>query len=95
MANSFLVSTNSISEELNFQLFPNPSTGNFRINFNNDIDKNKNISILDVTGKLILEKNSINQKATEINANDLTNGIYFVKVTSNEKITINKVILQK
>ena len=95
MANSFLVSTNSKAEELNFQIFPNPSSGNFRVNFFDDLEKNKIISIMDVTGKVVFEKNSITTKSLEINGNDFSNGIYFVKVSSAEKTSLRKVVVQK
>jgi hypothetical protein len=95
MANSFFVSTNSKAEELNFQIFPNPSSGNFRVNFFDDLEKNKIISIMDVTGKVVFEKNSITTKSLEINGNDFSNGIYFVKVSSAEKTSLRKVVVQK
>ena len=95
MANSFLVSANSIAEEFNFQIFPNPSSGNFRVNFFDDLEKNKIISIMDVTGKVVFEKNSITTKSLEINGNDFSNGIYFVKVSSAEKTSLRKVVVQK
>jgi len=97
MSNSFPGPINNISTNLidNFQILPNPTTGNFKINFFDDTDKIKNLSILDITGKTILEKNSINLKSIEINANDFSNGIYFVKVSSEEKTTISKVVIQK
>jgi hypothetical protein len=95
MANSFIVSANEPSTDLSFQIFPNPSAGNFRINFFDNVDKLKNISFLDITGKLIFDISSINQKSFEINDLDISNGIYFVRVSTAEKSSINKVLIQK
>ncbi|MES2560202.1 MAG: S8 family serine peptidase [Bacteroidota bacterium] len=79
-------------------LFPNPSTGFFTINYKtNAIISNSSIRVLDVTGKLIVEKVVKGAQGTHSFDNfDWENGLYFVqlivadKVLSTEKIAICK-----
>ena len=75
-------------------VFPNPSTGIFNIAFGN-LNPNK-IEVYDITGKLIMKKDSlevsgINQ--TNIDLSNTSNGVYFVKI-STENNTITKRIIK-
>ena len=83
----------SDSFEMNqIEVYPNPSTGVFNLNLNN-IDA-KNVEIYDITGKLIkkMENKSITQ-LTQIDLSNASNGIYFVKI-STENDTVTKRIIK-
>ena len=83
----------SDSFEMNqIEVYPNPSTGVFNLNLNNV--EAKNIEIYDVTGKLIkkMENKSITQ-LTQIDLSNASNGIYFVKI-STENDTVTKRIIK-
>jgi hypothetical protein len=62
-------------------LYPNPSNGNFVIDFNGNTDL-KTIKILDVLGKVVKDIITSNPKEN-INDNRLENGIYFIKIVRN------------
>lgn len=69
-------------------IYPNPSNGIFNIGFGNLIP-NK-IEVYDVSGKLILQKNSleVSNNQTNIDLSNTSKGVYFVKIsTDNNTIT--------
>jgi choice-of-anchor B domain-containing protein len=75
--------TLSISEvnfENNLRVFPNPSSN--IVTIQSDLYELKNLQVIDVTGKIIILKESINSKKNVINIADLENGVYFLKVNN-------------
>lgn len=83
---------NEIDETESIIIYPNPSTGTINIAIAN-ASKPSVISIYDMNGKLIFEKNTeIFQ--SEVIANIGTKGIYLVKVNSGDKILTQRVIIQ-
>ena len=75
----------------NLQVYPNPNSGVFTIDLNNGLTKN--IEVLDVTGRIILANTSENDQIT-VNINNLSNGIYYVKVKSDNAVEVLKVVKQ-
>lgn len=70
-------------------IYPNPSSGSI---FISQLDQ-YNMNIYDVTGKQVFAKKALGANE-EINLSFLENGIYFVKVQSNEKQNTIKLILK-
>ena len=70
----------------NFSVYPNPTSNvwNFVSAKGTAIDA---IQIMDVLGKVV-----VNTKGTSVNASQLTNGVYFAKITSNNAVQTVKVI---
>jgi len=85
------VSTNSLTEYRNKSvlLYPNPNNGNFYITNRGEIDR---ISIYSLDGKIIQENRVISRG--KIDFNDLSEGIYFVKITSGDKNEVIKMIIE-
>ena len=75
----------------NLQVYPNPNSGVFTVELNNGLTKN--IEVLDVTGRIILANTSENDQIT-VNINNLSNGIYYVKVKSDNAVEVLKVVKQ-
>lgn len=71
------------------KVFPNPNKGEFTIDFNNTLDKT--IEVVDFTGKLVQSSKSSNAKVT-VNINTYANGVYYVKVISNNGVEVIKVV---
>lgn len=65
-----------------FEIFPNPSNTDVTITFENQSTTYK-IEIFDISGKLILS-NTTNMNSYLISKNNLTSGVYFVKLTNFE-----------
>ncbi|MBN2664730.1 MAG: T9SS type A sorting domain-containing protein, partial [Bacteroidales bacterium] len=75
-------------------VYPNPTNGQFTI-YNGQFTIN-NIEITDVTGKVIYSDNKV-EKSAKHQINELmnySNGIYFLKITSEEGTYTEKIIKQ-
>jgi Zn-dependent metalloprotease len=81
------VSVESIEALENIELYPNPTKGMFSLAYNSINNQQVVIEIYDMLGRNILVENkSITKGLNTINIDitNQTNGIYFVKVTSND-----------
>ncbi len=72
------------------RIYPNPSSGYVRLEFEN-IESIKNIKVLDINGKVVLEKNGYNNRMIELEG--LESGVFFVKVLSGKNVHISKFIV--
>lgn len=81
------LSANTFDLERQFRIAPNPNHGIFKINTPQDLVI-KNVSMYDVTGKLVL----VTPAETEVNASALAKGLYLVTISS-EIGTISKRIV--
>jgi Secretion system C-terminal sorting domain len=76
-------------------IYPNPSKVGFYLNASSDIDKQLNITIFDVVGKLVLSKDIAMINKIGYVANNLISGIYTVVIENknHEKVT-KKITIQ-
>jgi len=92
----FFVGVSSPDANNAFSIYPNPATENFNVAFKSSM-KNSTLSIVDVSGKIVLstgfEKADAGTTIT-INTSTLASGIYFVKISSDEKQYFQKLILE-
>jgi hypothetical protein len=77
-----------------FNIFPNPSSGNFSISFNKKITKGI-LQIFNLLGEKVFEENILEQSQKEIQMKSISPGIYFVKVFDGvyqwtQKISVEK-----
>jgi hypothetical protein len=73
------------------QVYPNPNTGIFTIELVNGLQKS--IQVTDLTGRIVLE-NTTSDDVFTVNINTLANGVYYVKVISNNTTEVLKVVKQ-
>lgn len=73
-----------------FSLYPNPTTSILNISNNNNFDI-KNISVVDINGRVIKNQEG---SLTQINVSDLNAGVYFVTIEAAEGKTTKKFIKQ-
>jgi hypothetical protein len=89
---------NSIDSKEKFDfdptLFPNPSDGNFKIDFGQNLDKVK-ISIYTITGQLILNREVLDCNSFEFREANFQNGIYLLKVSSGEIDKTIRIVIEK
>ncbi|WP_456438439.1 PQQ-dependent sugar dehydrogenase [Psychroserpens sp.] len=76
-----------------FKLFPNPSNGVFTIQLNELSDSNNTFEIISINGSSVL-KQSIKGNSTEVNANTLSPGLYFLKINNSETTIYKKIIIK-
>ncbi|PBQ32448.1 hypothetical protein CNR22_11930 [Sphingobacteriaceae bacterium] len=70
-------------------IYPNPTTGIFTVELSTS--SAKTIVVTDLAGRVVLNTTSNNEK-TNINLNAFANGIYYVKVQSEDAVQVTKII---
>lgn len=80
---------NNVNATSNVKLYPNPNTGEFTLELING--SSKNIELMDVTGRIILSQTTSNDKI-DVNINTLSNGIYYVRIQSNNAVEVIKIV---
>jgi hypothetical protein len=87
-----LTGTEDIQSNINWQLFPNPTTGILEI----QTDENTPftlVAVIDIFGRHLIEQ-EINSDGS-IDLSNLPNGVYIVSVLSKERKTYQKKIVKK
>lgn len=82
-----LLETNANSELI--AVYPNPAQGEFTIRFNSD--SNRLIELTDLSGRLVLSKVS-NESSAHITISHLSDGIYYLKITSDQSSDVIKIL---
>jgi hypothetical protein len=82
---------NNVASIIGTVVYPNPNTGLFTIELNNG--SVKTIEVMDLTGRIVLTNTSSNDKI-DFNISNLANGVYFVKVQSNNSVEVIKIVKQ-
>lgn len=78
-------------------VYPNPSTGNFTINFEAKGIFPLNVKIVDLKGSTVFEKNVNHAEKSNIvvDANNLPNGVYLINMNSEKENWIQKLMIVK
>ncbi len=79
-------------------IYPNPTNGTLNIRLQPEADLNQTVSVYNSLGQLVDSYElsfTKNQPAVEIRMNDLTDGIYFVRVFDGNTVQTRKVMLRK
>lgn len=89
-----------IEEGINnsFSVYPNPCTNNFNISFNEDIKGKINLSILDITGRIIKSQTIIKDNQNTdftVSIPELNSGIYLLKIENNGSVNTKKINIIK
>jgi aminopeptidase YwaD len=89
-----------ITETSNFEMindiliYPNPSTDNFIVDFENEAKKVE-LSISDITGKIIYSIQCSQTRNMEVDTKEFANGIYFLHLKTEKENITKKIIIQK
>ena len=93
IVDDFLISgtlSNQKFEVDNIVIAPNPSKGIFTVYSGNiKIDK---LEVFDLTGKTIKKETNFDSKNSNLDLTGASNGIYFIKITSEKQTTVKRII---
>lgn len=81
------------SENVEFKIYPNPSTTEININFKKRLKENFNVIITDVTGKQIFSKQFSNEQNIKINTSKYSKGNYILSISTEQKKISQKIII--
>jgi hypothetical protein len=93
----YLVYNLGINEHIHsndFYIFPNPSSNNLIVAFGSIITKGY-IMVSNTLGESVYAQNIFNESKKEINVENISSGIYFLKVFNGEKYYGKKIIIEK
>ena len=72
------------------KLYPNPTNGKLTVELSSSLT-NAGLEIVDLTGKVVFVA-TINQNNTDLSLISLSNGVYFVKIKSNDLVKVLKIV---
>lgn len=78
-------------------VYPNPTSGYFQLDIRLNTNKEVNVSMFDLAGKVVKEMDLGKQSgffSTKIDAENLKSGLYFVKVSTDEGEAIRKIVIE-
>lgn len=90
--------TSSISEinGNSFFLFPNPTAEVLNIRFEQALEMNVQVELLTLNGTQLIRNELVkSSNSLSIDLSDLSNGVYFMKLISEDNVLTQKVIIQK
>ena len=73
-------------------IFPNPTSGQINVN---SVDKILEVSVSDLTGKIIITSSPLKQGMLQLNLSNMSNGHYFVKVETENTVVFKSILLSK
>ncbi len=92
------VGVNNIDQNFGLSVYPNPTMGLFNLNIDSkDAHNNVSIDVVNAAGQVVYSENTnivSGQNNTQIDLNNFEGGIYFVKVTVNEKVYVTRVAVK-
>lgn len=81
--------------KLDFSIYPNPSSGRVEVNFDNSLASELKIDVIDLNGRILKTFEAENLSGNfRFNLSDLSSGIYFVRLKSENQSGVKKLILK-
>ncbi len=74
-------------------VFPNPSNGNFNVALTESFGQNVSIEVLSITGTVVKTVTAANNGLVSVNAGDIADGTYLVRVSSGNKVVTRKITI--
>lgn len=90
--NCLLNSIKELDNSQAFMVYPNPALSEIKISLNKTPNSIVRISILNILGKELLSNENVGVNDVVVNVSDLAQGVYFVKVESDGKYSVEKFI---
>ena len=88
-----IVGINSISNSNSLSVYPNPTNGIIHVMYNNITDNRTNVSLISLTGQVVLTKNSVSNNEM-FDISNLEKGVYILKLDTNSETIYQKVVIE-
>ena len=92
-------SVNEVATVASHNAFPNPTSGTFDLTYTLSQSGELNITVRDITGKLVMSKNegslAIGAHKTKLDLSSLAEGVYTYELNVNSNTTFGKIVLTK
>ncbi len=88
------VGVNEVTKDLTMSVYPNPASDQLTIEFNQLLPNGTTLSIIDLSGKVILNRLISNAPRSVIDTSELSDGLYFVQVISNKKSSTQRFVVR-
>jgi len=82
-------------ESITFSIYPNPSNGILNLQFSEMSAESYNISIMDVTGRVVFVQNDLNNDNYILDLSNTANGTYMLLVSAGTANSIKRIVLKK
>jgi hypothetical protein len=85
-------------EKSSIKLYPNPAKNSMIVEFEKKVDQElTSIAIIDITGRELkdVEILEITERSIRINTSELSNGVYFLRLSSQKSLNVLKFIIEK
>lgn len=76
---------------LDLKIYPNPVSNSFWIEFRNIVPSEVEITVLDLTGRIIMSYSSQVNNPLQVNMPDCTSGIYLIRIESEQEYFAGKI----
>ncbi len=84
----------SVNNQLSAVVFPNPSTGDLFIKMDKAQGQAVTMTLVSLTGAVVKTQTAVNNGTMSFDANNVSNGVYLLKMASGEEVSTVKVTLQ-
>jgi len=85
------------NSETNLSVYPNPNKGNFSVNFTSATTENVVITLVDVTGREVLTRNTvaiIGENSIQVELNGFSSGVYLLQMRFSSNVSMSKVVVE-
>ena len=93
----FITGLIDIVEDININIYPNPTSGEFFIEMNLEKENDLKIQVMNAIGEIVIDRTSVRASGfykTSINLNQMNKGLYFIVIESNEGRTAHRLIVK-
>lgn len=89
------VATNDRELDKKWEVFPNPGSGLFQINFTEPMEKNTYLRVINTSGQLVLKLDVSGSNDSVLDLNRLCDGVYMLALNNQNGASVRKLIIAR
>ena len=78
----------------NLNIYPNPAQYTFTVGLKSNSNYLRSVEVLDMTGRVVQRRSSLHAQEVELSRDNLTSGLYLVRVTADKGTTTRKILIK-